>query len=110
MSRIALHLVALTAAVAVSACGGAGEPDRTADALTACQTAIKRAATNPSAAEIPFTKNHGTAGEYYFAWPHGSGLRLQNDLGALVDASASCTVAADGTTVTSLSISGDTII
>lgn len=85
-------------------------PNHTVNARMNCEMAIKASAKNPSAAKIPHVRNQGAGGEFYFAWPHGSGLRLQNGFGAMIDTSAACTVSANGRTVTSLSINGETII
>ncbi len=78
------------------------------DALLLCQQAITQTATNPSSAVVPYAADHGGKGEHYFAWPKGAGLTLMNGFGAHVDSSASCITTADGKTITSLTINGET--
>lgn len=69
-----------------------------------CAEAIRGASENPTAAEIPYVKTlNGLT-----SWPRGSGLRLQNQFGAMIDTTASCITDGRGN-VTGLSISGETI-
>jgi len=80
------------------------------EGLSLCQEAIKRVATNPSSAHVPYTKDYGSATEHYFAWPKGSGLTMMNGFGANIDVSAACTTTGDGARITSLSVNGKTIL
>jgi len=83
---------------------GSGGP-----AFVNCSNSIRSAVSNPSAAVIPYIPNRGTRGDGYYAWTHGSGLRLQNEFGALIDSTASCTTDINGT-ITSLSVNGESIL
>lgn len=97
------RIVSLALVTLVVGCGG-GEPSPQAVAQHACKQAILAAAKNPSAAKVPLGKNIGG----YLSWPHGHGLRLQNDFGAMIDSTASCFTDGRGK-VTGLSINGETI-
>jgi hypothetical protein len=70
----------------------ATERDAEGDARVQCRMAIKAAAVNPSTVKIsmPTSKRH--EGQWVFYWPLGSGLRMQNRLGAMNDAVALCVV------------------
>lgn len=98
MARMLIVLLLL------SGCGGA-TPSAAAVAQHACKQAILAVAKNPSAAKVPL----GAGSDGYLSWPHGHGLRLQNDMGALIDSTASCFTDESGK-VTGLSINGETIM
>lgn len=81
-----------------------------ADAITACQLAVRGVATNPSSANIPYRKPLESGGAYLVSWPVGAGLQLQNSLGALIDASASCIYNVSVGRVTALSVNGKSVL
>lgn len=58
-------------------------------ALEKCQRAILSTAQYGDAETPPFVANHGTKGEFYFAWPKGK-FEFSNGFGARVPMSASC--------------------
>jgi hypothetical protein len=79
------------------------------EALTFCQETIRSQSLNPSNAEIPYSKNSGSRGEYSFSWPTASGLLLQNAFGAMISSSASCSVNKQTGRITLLTINGKKI-
>jgi len=61
------------------------------NATKACETMIRLAAKTPSSVEItPPSKVEKTKLGYVIQWEHGSGLRLMNNMGAKLDATALC--------------------
>ncbi len=104
-----MRIILVAIVLAAAGCDGSAAPGD-AGALAKCQLTIKGFATDSQSAVVPYTKNQGTGGEFYFAWPKGSGLRLKNGFGATTDASAACIVAPDGSTITHLSIDGTSVI
>ncbi len=92
MKIVAIAVLGL--AVAMLA-GCKQSPEQRAEAL--CYEALKRAAKNPTSAEIPRPKVKPwdpakSEGHYLVRWDHGDGLRLQNGFGAMLDATAVCWV------------------
>ena len=77
-----------------------------ADALVACQYAIKATAAYGGADLPPPVKNYGTsADEFYFAWQRGS-FEFPNAFGAKEKMSASCTGKLSTLEIQSLTING----
>lgn len=76
-------------------------------AFQSCDRAIRLAAKNPSAAEVPFPpqRKRGPEG-WNFYWLHGDGLQLQNGFGAHVEATAICSTDPTGSRVTGLLLDG----
>jgi hypothetical protein len=93
--------------VALAGCSSPND-DGSKKALLNCMSAIQSASDNPSATKVPYSKDWGTAGEHYFAWPAGSGLILATKGGAAQPASASCITNAAGI-VTDLTINGSDV-
>ncbi|WP_457488446.1 hypothetical protein [Tardiphaga sp. P5_C10] len=80
-------------------------------AVEACKAAIKEKATNPSAAVIPSPGDVASGKEIVFInWKRGDGLRLQNNFGALLDVSATCTYSKATKQVDYLSLGNDVVI
>jgi hypothetical protein len=77
-------------------------------ALLACQQAIQAQARFGGAEMPPYTRNHGSGNEFYFAWPTGS-FTFSNQFGAAEKMSASCIGDVDTGTITQLTINGHTI-
>jgi hypothetical protein len=77
-------------------------------ALLACQQAIQAQARFGGAEMPPYTRNHGSGNEFYFAWPTGS-FTFVNGFGAAETMSASCIGDVDTSTITQLTINGHTI-
>jgi hypothetical protein len=77
-------------------------------ALVACQQAIQAQAQYGAAEAPPYTSNHGTGREFYFAWPTGS-FSFSNGFGARVNMSASCIGDLGTGTITQLTVNGKTI-
>ncbi|WP_123769348.1 hypothetical protein [Vulcaniibacterium tengchongense] len=106
MKRI-IALVPLLCALAwVSGCDSSSG----ADAVLACQEAIRMAAKNPSSAEIPYVAPRCYPAEELCSvrWDHGDGLRLQNGFGAMIDTTAICIVKRGA--VTGLDLDGKSIL
>lgn len=82
-----------------------------ADALTMCQSAIRRVARDPDKAEIPYVENFGTGNEYYFAWGGSTkAIRMRNGLGLDVATSAACIVSKTSRQITLLTLDGSSIL
>lgn len=80
-------------------------------ALAICQTALKQVSRDPEKAEIPYVPNHGTGGEFYYAWGASTKMaRMRNGLGLEVAASASCIVDKTTKRITSLTLNGENLI
>jgi hypothetical protein len=62
---------------------------KVAAALLACQKQIIAHSKFGDAEQPPFSQNHGSGNEFYFAWPTGS-FHFKNGFGASVKMSASC--------------------
>jgi type II secretory pathway pseudopilin PulG len=77
-------------------------------ALAACQQAIRAQARYGGADAPPYTSNHGTGDEFYFAWPTGS-FAFTNGFGAPEKMSASCIGDLRTGTITQLTLNGQTI-
>lgn len=75
------------------------------DALHLCQRAIASVAEYGDADTPPYTRNYGTQGEFYFAWPQGS-FEFTNGFGAKVKMSASCNGKVSTGEITSLTVNG----
>lgn len=74
-------------------------------ALTQCQRAVQSTAKYGEADQPPYTENHGSADEFYFAWPAGS-FYFSNAFGARMKMSASCVGAVSTGTITQLTVNG----
>ena len=105
-AKAVVALAVLFLAAQAAPASGSGE----LDAFVLCKHAIKNHAKNPTTAEIPHVVNRAQSGGYFYYWKRGDGLRLQNGLGALNDAEASCIVLDAPLRVVSLKIDGVRLI
>lgn len=79
-------------------------------ALAMCQEALTKASRDPASAEVPSVPNVGHA-DFYFVWnSQTKPTRMKNGFGALLAASASCTVSKETKRITSLSLDGQSLI
>jgi hypothetical protein len=62
---------------------------KVSQALADCQQRILATAQYGDAETPPHTENHGSQGEFYFAWPTGS-FHFKNGFGVPLKMSASC--------------------
>lgn len=113
----ALISMAVLAVIVVSCVnlGGSGSSSSSSfgwnDALTMCQSALKKASRDPDKAEVPYVENQGSGDNYYFIWgPTTKMARMRNGLGLEVATSASCTVSGTQKRITSLILDGQAII
>lgn len=68
---------------------GCSSADR--QAIDECERLIRKVAKNPSSVEIPApSKIEKVTLGYVIQWEHGSGLRLMNNMGVLLDKTALC--------------------
>ena len=79
----------------------------TAQALLLCQQTIKNYTLIPNKTHVPWRKNNGEKGEYYFSWPRSAGATASNQYGVDIPISAHCIVNAETMLITSLSINGE---
>ena len=82
-----MRAIAVVAALALAGCGG----ERAA--VGTCESLIKKVAKHPSSVEIPApTKVERVELGHVIQWEHGGGLRMMNNLGAMLDTTATCLV------------------
>lgn len=103
--------------VGVSCAGRSDVPSSSAslssiEALTMCQSAIKRLSRDPDNAEVPYvTADYDWDQKARFVWGPGTRYaRLRNGLGLEVPTTADCTVQKYERTISSLSINGEPMI
>lgn len=87
-----------------------GSSPSLASALTSCQYAIRSASLDKASAEVPYVRGVVIKGEASFSWPRGSGLRLKNGFGALLDASAACEVDLATNRIKFVSVNGKRVL
>lgn len=80
------------------------------NAQITCEAAIKAASKNPSSAVIPQPRVGESQTHHQFHWPHGHGLRLQNDFGALIDTTAVCNVDRKTARISSFEMDGEKLL
>lgn len=100
-------VAAAMAAMAVACAEKAPEPPNLA--FEACSEVLRNAAKNPTSAEIPVPETIVSETEIRLEWGHGDGLRFMNNMGAMLDTTATCLAEADGTTLKWVSIDGDRV-
>ena len=89
MKHHPIHLLAVVAAISLSACSDIGTDTLpVAEALKACKSLIQKT----SGGEPNDVKNYGEGTEFYFAWPSGNipGGKAHVLDGLPMEASASC--------------------
>jgi hypothetical protein len=84
------------------------EQHQVSQALLTCQQAIRAQARYDGSDTPPYTRNYGSAGEFYFAWPTGS-FYFTNQYGARETMSASCIGDLATGTIKQLTLNGQTI-
>jgi hypothetical protein len=82
---------------------------KVAAALLACQKQIIAHSKFGDAEQPPFSQNHGSGNEFYFAWPTGS-FHFKNGFGASVKMSASCIGDLSTGEIKALTLNGEDVL
>ena len=86
------------------------EKDQSAEALTLCQSNIKRVSYDPDNTNIPFVRGRRTSQDYVFSWNRDSKMiRSRNRLGSDVPVVVTCIVEAQSLEMKLLTWDGKTV-